>query len=416
MVLYHAKVPGFPGGFVGVDVFFVISVYLITSIILKDIRLNTFSLASFYERRIRRIFPALFGMALCFGVAAALFFPPSKFSQYARSLVAMTVFGSNILFWKIRGPDGYFDRASDSEPLLHTWSLGVEEQFYLFFPIFLVSISRLSKQQQIIGLTTCIAASLLISAWGAFYKPVGTFYLLPTRGWELLIGSILATSFLPAPVNRLAREIFGLLGLVLIGWGVAFFSRDTPFPGLYALFPCFGTWLVLYSCTQDRYSCTQDRSSSVKSILSLPLVVFAGLISYSLYLWHWPLLVLAKLLLGGALSAVETSAVLAASVVAACLSYWIIEAPFRGPRPWLSRQRLFVLAGLTSVGCIGIGVAIYATAGLPGRYDPRTNDLIVANETRKTEYPDLGPCNNFRTENRQNVGHLFLYAGNRAKK
>jgi peptidoglycan/LPS O-acetylase OafA/YrhL len=285
VVIYHAAIPGFSGGFVGVDIFFVISGYLITSIIAKDISLKTFTYASFYERRIRRIFPALFAMAFFFTVAAVLFLPPDKLSVYAKSLIAMTLFGSNVLFWKDRGPEGYFDTSSQTEPLLHTWTLGVEEQFYLLFPIFMIALSRTSRESRIFSLLVFAAGSFCLSIWATSYKPFAAFYLLPFRGWELLIGSILAVGAIPAPKCRATNELLGLCGLFLIAWAIFGY---TPFPGLNALFPCAGTWLIIYSCAHG--------PSLPKSALSVRYMVFVGTLSYSIYLWHWPLLVFGRVL------------------------------------------------------------------------------------------------------------------------
>lgn len=227
VVLYHAGIAGFSGGFVGVDIFFVISGYLITSIIASDIKRGRFSFTEFYERRIRRIFPALFGMVTACLLFACVAYGMTDMLRLGKSLIAMTAFASNIYFRRILGGAGYFDPAADKEVLLHTWSLSVEEQFYMLFPIALIAAYRWGRGRISLLLGTAIVASFALSVWGVAYKPLGTFYLLPTRAWELLIGSLLAIHSFPELKNRLLREALTLAGLGMICGTVALYTKLT---------------------------------------------------------------------------------------------------------------------------------------------------------------------------------------------
>jgi len=244
VLFFHTGVPGFSGGFVGVDIFFVISGFLITSIILKDIKEEQFSIARFYERRIRRIFPALFPVIAFTLAVGAYLFDANAFKDLGQSITATTLFSSNILFWR---ESGYFAAASFTKPLLHTWSLAVEEQFYIFFPLALVFIHRFLKSRYILWIGIAIILSLGASIWGVYYKPSATFYLVPTRAWELLAGSVLALGVLPNPSSAWLRNLLSATGLGLIMYSVGFYTEATLFPGHNAIAPVMGAWLIIYS-------------------------------------------------------------------------------------------------------------------------------------------------------------------------
>ncbi|NMM75741.1 acyltransferase [Acidovorax sp. SRB_24] len=230
VIVFHAGFQLFSGGFVGVDVFFVISGYLITSIILAEKKTGTFSLINFYERRARRILPALLTvLVVCLPFTWAWLLPEDMIS-FSQSLMAVSDYISNILFWRT---SGYFETAAELKPLLHTWSLAIEEQYYFLFPIFFVAIWKLGKNWVFAILATLAFLSLALAQWGSIFNPSAAFYLLPTRGWELLIGALLAiystgkNRFHP---NRIFSEFGSLLGILLLIYAIFKFNNETPFP------------------------------------------------------------------------------------------------------------------------------------------------------------------------------------------
>jgi peptidoglycan/LPS O-acetylase OafA/YrhL len=242
VLLFHTDVPGFTGGFVGVDVFFVISGYLITSIILKEIKAEQFSIARFYERRIRRIFPALFPVIAFVLVVGAYLFDANAFKDLGQSIAATILFSSNILFWR---ESGYFAAPSLQKPLLHTWSLAVEEQFYIFFPLALMAIHRYLKGKYFLWVVIAFIFSLVASIYGVVYHPGAAFYLVPTRAWELMVGSILALGVLPDLSKNWQRNTLTLSGLALILFSIVAYTEATPFPGIAALAPVMGSGLII---------------------------------------------------------------------------------------------------------------------------------------------------------------------------
>ncbi|HSC18653.1 MAG TPA: acyltransferase, partial [Rhizomicrobium sp.] len=243
VVFWHYGVPGFSGGFVGVDVFFVISGYLIAALIHGEMRAGTFSLAYFYERRIRRIFPALFALLLASAGLALLLLFPSDLKRYAESLQATVVFGSNFLF---RNLAGYWDMVAERKPLLHTWSLAVEEQFYVFFPLSLLALTKLGRKAEIAGIAFILVISLAANIWAVRATPESDFFLLPYRAWELMLGAILSVARLAAPQRRKVREAGMALGALLVAFSIGVYSPNTPFPGEAALVPCLGAALILW--------------------------------------------------------------------------------------------------------------------------------------------------------------------------
>ncbi len=371
VVFFHAGFGFARGGFVGVDVFFVISGYLITSLIHREMIAGEFSLARFYERRVRRLFPALFAMLAACAALSAWLLLPQDLRYFGGSLFATTLFSSNIFFWL---EAGYFDVAAERKPLLHTWSLAVEEQFYLLFPLFLLLVLRWLPRR-LVAVTGCVTvASLLASEWVLRNSDSAAFYLAPFRAWELGLGACLA---LIAPharhVSRHA-EAFSWLGLALIAASVAAFSWQTPFPGLHALVPAVGAALVIWSGS--------GAGTHASRLLSAQPLVFTGLISYSLYLWHWPLLVFARHFAIRELTAAERLGVLLVSVALAIASWRFIERPFRGRHGILSRRRLFQLATVTMACLCAVGLAGVARSGWPQRLDAQTRQLLAGAEDR----------------------------------
>jgi peptidoglycan/LPS O-acetylase OafA/YrhL len=407
VLFFHARVAGFSGGFVGVDIFYVISGYLITSIIAKDVALGRFSFVSFYERRIRRIFPALFAVVFFSVLAAAVLFVPTDLAAFGKSLIAMTFFVSNILFKRESGTAGYFDPAFESKALLHTWSLSVEEQFYLFFPTALILIVRWAKGRQSESLALAVIVSFLINIWATQFRPISAFYILIPRAWELLIGSLLAIKAVPPLKWRVAREIAGLVGLGLIACAVSVFTKDTPFPGFWALLPCLGAWLIIYA--------GEGGPAAVTTILSFKPLVFIGVISYSLYLWHWPIIVFTNYFSAGtSLSAVEQVVVIISSLVMAFISFEFIESPFRGRGSPITRRQVFALGLTASILSGALGFMLYSHQGYPGRYNSLTRRLVLANTDRKNDYQEV--CANFRKEIKSITDITFCNIGLQSSK
>ncbi|RKT46976.1 acyltransferase family protein [Thiocapsa rosea] len=378
VVLFHADIPGFGGGFVGVDVFFVISGYLITSIIARELQTGRFSLARFYERRVRRILPALFAVLLASALAAALILYPGEARGFARSLIAATLFVSSIFFHR---ESGYFDQEAELKPLLHTWSLSVEEIFYILYPVLLWLIWSRGQRTRIALVGGIAALSFAASAIALRLDPASSaaFFLPHLRAWELLIGALVALAPLRLPRGRLASDLISVLGLVLIAWPVHAYSQDTVFPGLAALSPCLGAALLIVA--------GQRRTSLVGRGLSWRPIVLIGLISYSLYLWHWPIFVFARHQMGPDLSLGVSLLLVSASLILAILSWRFIERPFRGRSGVLPRPLLFGAATLAALILVGIGVHGDRTAGWLGRYPPELAVILAAADDRDPRQP-----------------------------
>ncbi|MDJ1007124.1 MAG: acyltransferase family protein [Paracoccaceae bacterium] len=345
VILFHAGFGAFGGGFVGVDVFFVISGFLITSLILGELDGGRFSLLRFYERRARRILPALFVVMLACLPFAYLWMSPSQLQDFAQSLIAVVLFGSNLLFWQ---EQGYFAAAAELKPLLHTWSLAVEEQYYLVFPLFLLAIWRSGRDRAFRAVVAIAVLSLALSEWGWRNSPGANFYLLPTRAWELLAGSICA--FLYVGSARRPNGPLAALGLAMIVAAIFIFDEKTPFPSLYALVPVTGTALILLFASEN---------SGVARVLSLRPVVAVGLVSYSAYLWHQPLFAFARLRSLGEPAPILMGGLAVAALGLAWLSWRFIEQPFRRrDTPLLpARRQVFAASAAAATLIAAIGAA-----------------------------------------------------------
>ena len=366
VVLYHADIAPFSGGYVGVDVFFVISGYLITSLILEDQSTGRFSILRFYERRMRRIFPALFTVLIfCLGVGFLLFMP-ADFRRLGATVAATTLFSSNLLFAR---QGGYFDSGTDFKPLLHTWSLAVEEQYYIVFPLFMTAMLFFTKRTLFGTFVVLAGLSFVWSLVQLAYDPVGAFYLPIGRAWELLLGAMLAMRTQSAASPRWLAETLAVLGLGAILWSVVTYPADTSFPGVKVLVPCLGAALVIGS--------GMDHKTLVARLLSLRLPVFIGLISYSLYLWHLPLIVMSKYYLMRALTGPETLLVLLCSVALAVLSWRYIETPFRRGAPRSNARPMFAAATAAMATCFSAGALIYVLNGLPQRLPADVSSLAM---------------------------------------
>jgi peptidoglycan/LPS O-acetylase OafA/YrhL len=359
VVIFHLGVRPAHGGFVGVDVFFVISGYLIGSIILTQIGAGTFTFSSFYERRIRRILPAVMAMLLAVSPLAYRWLLPKELADYARSLLSANFSISNFYFWQ---QSGYFDNPT-SKPLLHTWSLGVEEQFYIALPILLVLLKRLVPRRTAVWLGALGAASVAVSAVGVYRFPTAAFYLLPSRAWELLLGTIMSLEGFPRLRSAAARQTAGLVGLAMVLGPCLVYQSSTPFPGLAALVPCVGAGLII--------AAGRDGPNLVGRLLSLPPAVFIGRISYSLYLWHWPIIVFSGMgmtLIKGLTQHQTQLFLLALSIAAATLSWRFVEGPFRPRRAGVPPRAVFRVAATAIAGVAIFGGALWLSHGLPGRF------------------------------------------------
>ncbi|MEI6154958.1 MAG: acyltransferase family protein, partial [Deltaproteobacteria bacterium] len=352
----------FSGGFVGVDVFFVISGYLITTIILTEKEKGTFSLINFYERRARRILPALFLVMFISLPFAWFWLLPSDMKDFSKSLSAVAIFASNILFFR---ETWYWGVANEYKPLLHTWSLAVEEQYYVLFPLFLMLIWRFRKRWLLNSFMVIAASSLVAAQWVAYYNPSANFFLLPTRLWELAIGAFIAFFFLYRKQaictflsHKFVDEILGLTGLLMIGCAVYSFDESLPYPSLYTLIPTIGAGLIIVFSSPG---------TLVGRLLGTNLLVGFGLISYSTYLWHQPLFVFArhKSLRGPNELLFAVLAVI--SILLAYLSWRYVEMPFRN-KMVVSRKGIFTFAVTGSVLFIMIGLVGYITDGFGARF------------------------------------------------
>ena len=401
VVFFHAEIPGFSGGFVGVDVFFVISGFLITSIILKEIRAGKFSIARFYERRIRRIFPALFPVIAFVLTVGAIIFYSKSFKDLGGSITATTLFVSNIFFWR---HSDYFAAAAITKPLLHTWSLAVEEQFYIFFPLLLIAINRYSKKHYLPWFLGIWFLSFIISMYSVYSYPIPTFYLVPTRAWELLTGSILALGIIPKIQTNYLRNILSLLGLGLIFYSIGFFTEDTIFPGANALFPVLGTSLIVYSGIGG--------IGEICKYLSIKPLVFIGLISYSLYLWHWPLFVFAKYLLFRDLNTAEVTGIILIAFLVSVLSFKFIEQPFRGIQPIIpTRKHLFAVAGMMMLVTSSVGLIVDYQNGMPYRFPKAEAATAQALLDMKTDPQWIDYEENMKNISKLNEGKIPAVIG-----
>ncbi len=420
VVLYHAGYASFSGGFVGVDIFFVISGYLITRVLEDDLAAGTFSFWKFYERRMRRIFPALFVLTLACTLAAGLLFPTQRLLDFGHSLLAVIGFVSNVYFRRHSPPDGYFADASGDQLLLHTWTLSLEEQFYLLFPIGLLLLHKFARNRKRSVLLLAVLLSFAYSVHKLRRDPIAAFYLLPGRAWELLIGALLSLKPLPALKNALLRTITGLLGLAAIVYAIATFHAGLPFPGVNALYPCLGACLLIYSGEPSTEPSTEGGPSLIKRLLGLRPLVLIGAISYSLYLWHWPAIVLAKFISTRYYQTPQSFTIpLLIALALSFLSFECIETPFRKRRPSPQQPaapRRAVSIGLAaSAAMAALSLVIILGHGLPNRFPAWKRTILDANYAEKKEFADIGSCANFQTNPQKFADVRFCEVGHTSK-
>jgi peptidoglycan/LPS O-acetylase OafA/YrhL len=388
VILFHAGLKSVSGGFLGVDVFFVISGFLITSILVVELEQDRFSIIRFYERRARRILPALTLVILVCTPFAWFLLLPDQLKQSAEALVSVATFSSNFYFWRTTD---YFAPPEGAQLLLHTWSLAVEEQYYLIFPIFLALFWRHGKKKVVTLIAVTAILSIFIAEWGRHHAPVANFYLLPSRAWELMFGAMLAI----VPSKRLAwihtRPVVAN-GLSLIGFGLTIgsiiaFDQNTAFPANYIFGPVLGSVLIIAAA---------DRNTFVGKLLSSKPFVSVGLISYSAYLWHQPLLSMLHIVFQSDPPVGYRMLMISLSLILATLSYHFIEMPFRTKQKQLGSSKVLVLA----TGCLAVlivaGTTVIASDGWPARMPPEYQKV---NWREITEANDgLGKDCNFKTD------------------
>jgi peptidoglycan/LPS O-acetylase OafA/YrhL len=370
VILFHAGFQLFSGGFIGVDIFFVISGYLITSIIIAERAKGGFSVLKFYERRARRILPVLFLVLACCLPFAWAWMLPAQMTSFAGSVIAVCLFVSNFFFWQESG--GYFAAASEEQPLLHTWSLAVEEQYYLLFPLLVMLLWRFGRKLLIGSIALVALASLALAQYGSEAFATANFYLPTARAWELLAGSLCA--FLLDQGKQYKSNLLSLAGLAIIVFSIFAYDDATPFPSLYALVPVLGAVLIILF---------GSAGTMTALLLSTPPMVGIGLVSYSLYLWHQPVFAFARIRSRIEPSAALMSVLALASLGLAFLSWRFVETPFRkGRKTQLLPTPAHMLGGSAIGAVILIGVGFYGMSdnGLEFRLPPEARMALAGQE------------------------------------
>lgn len=392
VIFYHFGIGSISGGFVGVDVFFVLSGYLIGGITFSQLQSSQFTFTNFYFRRIRRLFPVyVFVMLVTFIVAYSIMLP-IDFREFGQSIFASTIYISNVLFFL---EAGYFDSSSHLKPLLHTWSLSIEEQFYLLFPFLAWLTSKLSRSWVFAFFTLLTAASFIFSVLYIEKDSTAVFYLYPFRAWELFLGVILAINVVPEIRNKTVGSMLSIIGILMIL--IPYFSYDnsTLFPGYSALLPCVGTALVLHSGSQGYHVIHKILASSIPS--------FIGKISYSLYLWHWPIFVFYVYDKQNELTLSSSLMLLLLTFVLSVSSWKFIETPFRKGNILFSRSKLSVFAStaIVSGAFLLVGYYIHVNNGMPSRLNQEQSSfsdiqlfgpLPNCEEHNNDVYPNIRHC------------------------
>jgi peptidoglycan/LPS O-acetylase OafA/YrhL len=394
VIFFHYGIPGFSGGFIGVDVFFVLSGYLIGSIIFSQVQQDRFSFKRFYFRRVRRLFPAYALVVLTTFIFAYWLMLPNNFRDFGQSLLASGVYASNILFYR---EAGYFDTASHLKPLLHTWSLAVEEQFYIVFPVVAWLTARLARRH----LFTVFGVLTLLSLGAACVyirrDASAVFYLYPFRAWEMFLGTLLAVGYLPPLRSAAAGLAQSLLGIGLIALPTFLYDKGTLFPAYAAVPPCLGTALLVHAGTAF--------PSGVQRALAAPVPNLIGRMSYSLYLWHWPIYVLYAYAKPRGIQASDIALMIAATLAISALSWKYVETPIREGRLKFSasQPKAFGFAAALSAVCVCLGLYVHVTNGVPSRLDAETlrfaqaagdlfGDLSTCEDADNDRLPGISFC------------------------
>jgi peptidoglycan/LPS O-acetylase OafA/YrhL len=356
--LFHTGIAGFGGGFVGVDVFFVISGFVITRTLLRDLETGRLSLRRFFIRRIRRLAPALAVLLLACVLTFSVLYPPAYLRDFGASVVAQALFVSNVYFWRT---STYFGTPPEAKPLLHTWSLSIEEQFYLFFAVAFVFLCRQPRAFLIKLLAGLWCASFLLGVFATVREPNASFFLLPTRAWELLTGVLVALwldTYGPGIAGkRSIADLLGALGLSAIIVAGVVYSPNTPFPYVYAALPVLGAAMLA----------TAERPGIAATLLGNTPLVLLGRISYSLYLWHWVAVALVRWVTLGTAGVGARSLAILACVPVAALSWRYVETPIR-QRRWLGSDRAIVLFAVSTTAiAVAFGALAWRSGGFPFR-------------------------------------------------
>ncbi len=377
VLLFHAKFAIFSGGYLGVDIFFVISGYLITTILLNDLSADKFSILNFYERRARRILPAFFIVVFFSMIAAWFLMTPLTAKFFYQSAIYSTLSISNITF-ALANENDYFDFAAELKPLLHTWTLGLEEQFYIFFPITLFVIWKFCRKYLLHFIIAGIIFSLLAASFLLFKRqPILNFYLLPSRGWELLAGSLIAYLEMKSAIKIKAAYASFLagFGLLMIILSILLFKAETPHPSYLTLLPITGTMLVIAFSRSDCIA---------KKILSARVLVFVGLMSYSLYLWHNPIFSFARLYMIDPPTKLHYAGLIAVSSGIAYLSYRYVETPFRD-RNRFGNKAIWSLSAVCAAIVIGVSSFIISHKVFPERFAEDFRPVLIAEESKSAD-------------------------------
>jgi len=369
IILFHFNFHFFSGGFVGVDIFFVISGFLVTSKIIGGTDTQSFSYTEFYANRIRRIFPALFIVLIGVLLFEWVFFDYEKFREAGASVSSISLFLSNVLYWR---QSGYFENFSVENPLLHIWSLSVEEQFYFFLPLIIILSKRFLQKRFSLSLIVIAVLSFLLFCIGTFRFPDATFYFLPTRMWEFLIGSLLSTVFLAKNYSIKQLNILSVVGFLLLA--------GTIYLNYIHLLPVSGSiFLSVISAALIIISGFNNKSLTNQLLNHNPLI-FIGKISYSLYLWHWPVYCIATYIVNGELNGWQVAVCMGITFILAWLSWYFVEVPFRKTFFWITNKALTyrIFAAASCIMLIA-GIVIYQNKGFPKRF-VENDKLLNINE------------------------------------
>ncbi|WP_420991455.1 acyltransferase family protein [Cupriavidus sp. 30B13] len=363
VITFHAWPDMLAGGFIGVDIFFVLSGFLISRNILKDLGQGNFSITTFYEHRIRRLFPALFFVLIVCSILAYQLFAPAPLVRFGQSLAATALFSSNIYFGT---HTGYFDESAQLQPLLHTWSLSVEEQFYVLFPIFLAFLWKKKRSALPASLISLAVLSLAFSVWAAHFHSSAGFFLPLSRGYEFLLGTAIVFAK-PERISARTTDALSVVGLCLVAGSIALITEQMPFPSALAFLPGLGVALLILTGS--------TRSTAISRLLGMQPLRYVGKISYSLYLWHWPILAFSKhYFLTDSLSEIQTRFAVALVFLISAASYQYIEKPFRYGS--FGKTALFSSGvGLITVTCAWSASLVMAS-GFPYRFSPTSLQLF----------------------------------------